>query len=82
MKLKIKNPAYTEIEIPNGYYTEGNDFYSLQEDKIVKVCIVSDYASIGTSVSEYDRLDLATPITKDEFEAHLETAFEIIRGKL
>jgi hypothetical protein len=82
MKHKIKSNGYKEIEIAEGYYRVENDYYSIFEGRIVRCLNLGNFSSIGTSISEYDLLDEATPITKDEFDAELEKAFEIIRGKL
>lgn len=82
MKYKVKKDTLVEVKIKDGYYQFGYESYSVDNENIIKVCIIKDYASINTSVNEYDRLDLAEEITKDEFEAELEKAFEIIRSKL
>ena len=82
MKIKIKENNVKEIEIPNGYYEYLYEFFCVNDDKTLNVFILGDYVSVKTDVSEYSDIKRATPITKDEFDARLEKAFEIIREKL
>ena len=83
MKHKIQNTEFKEIELSDGYYTDGGSTsYRINGEEAVKVFVLNDYASINTAVNEYDNLDEATSTTKDVFEAELEKAFEIIREKL
>ena len=82
MKIKIKENNVKEIEIPNGYYKYLYECFSINGDRVISVFILGDYVSMKTDVSEYSDVYKATPITKDEFDAQLEIAFEIIRGKL
>ena len=83
MKHKIQNTEFKEIELSDGYYTDGGSTsYRINGEEAVKVFVMDDYASIVTALNEYDGIEEATPITKDEFEAELEKAFEIIKEKL
>ena len=82
MKVRIRDNGYKEIEVQDGYYRQGEDVYSLQGDNVVRCFILKDYVSIGSSVNQYDNMDQAIQIPKDEFDAQLEKAFEIIRKKL
>ena len=80
--MKIKRNSLKEIIIQDGYYRINNEVYSIQGDNAVSCFVSKDYASIACLINEYDRLDEAGHITKNEFDSQLEIAFEIIRGKL
>ena len=82
MKIKKTVKTKEEVEILDGYHKGSGGVYFVNGESATKVFILNDYASIQTAVNEYDNLDEAEPITKDEFEAELEKAFEIIREKL
>ena len=82
MKIKIKEDSVKEIILSDGYYGDHYESFSIKGDNILSVFVLGDYTSVKTEVSEYSGLDKAIPITKDEFDAQLETAFEIIRSKL
>ncbi len=89
MKYKILKTVSEEVEVNEGFFKIGSEFFAIVGDKIISIYIAetSDYRSIMSqnitnASTSFHKLTKETEITKDDFVQAYEKAINYINEQI